>query len=102
MSLTEANPVLIANEIASSNELDTQQKYRQLEAAKCTKEVYDTINPSFENVHNVTLAKALTDVKELNIEPKRSKAEKKRERREYYRRAKQATKAQWEKNSVIR
>jgi hypothetical protein len=56
----------------------------------------------FENITGHSLVKALTKVKYLNIEEKKSKAEKKRTVRNNYRKFKEAVETEWENISSIR
>ena len=56
----------------------------------------------FERITGHSLVKALTKVKDLNIEEKKSKAEKKRTVRNNYRKFKEAVETEWENTSFIR
>jgi hypothetical protein len=54
------------------------------------------------SLHGHSLVKALTKEKYLNIEEKKSKAEKKRTIRNKYRKFKEAVETEWENTSFIR
>jgi hypothetical protein len=71
-SLNDAIDVCIAEETRSTQHCST----RQALAAESARAVYNRINPSFEGVWNMPLSAALVNVKELNIEEKKSKNEK--------------------------
>jgi hypothetical protein len=64
--------------------------------------VYDEINPVFQQVFNVSLEKALTTLPTLNIQVKKSCAEKKKERRNYLRKTKACLEEHWKNTSVMR
>jgi hypothetical protein len=72
------------------------------EAGETAKSLYDQVNPMFEKITGHSLVKALTKVKDLNIEEKKSKAEKKRTVRNNYRKFKEAGETEWENTSFIR
>jgi hypothetical protein len=72
------------------------------EAGETAKSLYDQVNPMFERITGHSLVKALTKVKDLNIEEKKSKAEKKRTVRNNYRKFKEAVETEWENTSFIR
>ena len=50
----------------------------------------------------MSLSDALVHVQELNIEEKKSKNEKRKERRHLYKRSKQVAEAEWAKTDVVR
>ena len=72
------------------------------EASETAKSLYEQVNPIFEKVTGHSLVKALTKVKDLNIEERTSKAEKRKTRRNNYRKFKQAVEKEWEDTSFIR
>ena len=72
------------------------------EASETAKSLYEQVNPIFEKVTGHSLVKALTKVKDLNIEERTSKAEKRKTRRNNYRKFKQAVENEWEDTSFIR
>ena len=72
------------------------------EAGETAKSLYDQVNPMFERITGHSLVKALTKVKDLNIEEKKSKAEKKRTVRNNYRKFKEAVETEWENTYFIR
>lgn len=65
-------------------------------------QLYEQVNPIFEKATRHSLVKALTKVKDLNIEERTSKAEKRKTRRNNYRKFKQAVEKEWEDTSFIR
>ncbi|CAB3995359.1 Hypothetical predicted protein [Paramuricea clavata] len=72
------------------------------EAGEAAKSLYDQVNPTFEKITGHSLVKALTKIKDLNIEKKKSLAEKKRTRRNNYRKFKEVVEKEWENTSLIR
>ena len=72
------------------------------EACETAKSLYDQVNPDFEKITGHSLVKALTKVKELNLEEKKTKAEKKRTVRNNYRKFKDAVEKDWESTSFVR
>ena len=71
-------------------------------AVETARAVYNKINPSFESACKMPLSAALINVQELNIEKKKSKIEKRKERRNNYRKSKSVTEAEWAKTDVVR
>jgi hypothetical protein len=71
-------------------------------AVEIARAVYNRINPSFESICKMPLSSALINVQELNIEEKKSKNEKRKERRNIYRKSKYTTEAEWDKTDVVR
>ncbi len=75
-SMKENNPTIASK--AMKVELPSQLKSTTLrEAGEAAKSLYDQVNPVFEKITGHSLVKALTKVKDLNIEEKKSKSEKK-------------------------
>ena len=72
------------------------------EAGTAAKSLYDQINPRFQTVTGHSLAKALTNVKDLNIEVKKSHGEKKKARRSNYKKFKKSIENEWKNTSLIR
>ena len=72
------------------------------EASETAKSLYKQVNPIFEKVTGHSLVKELTKVKDLNIEERASKAEKRKTRRNNYMKFKQAVEKEWEDTSFIR
>ncbi len=89
-----------------SNRFSNILKENNLSAANKAIEVrlpnQTRINSRFETITGHSLVKALTKVKDLNIEKKKSLAEKKRTRRNNYRKFKEAVEKEWENTSLIR
>ena len=71
-------------------------------AVETARAIYHRINPSFESTCNMPLSAALVQVSELDIEEKKTKGEKRKERRRLYKKSKQATEAEWAKTDVVR
>ena len=71
-------------------------------AVEIARTIYHRLNPSFESACNMSLSDALVHVQELKIEGKKSKNEKRKERRHLYKRSKQVTEAEWAKTDVVR
>jgi hypothetical protein len=88
-SLNDAIDVCIAEETSSTQ----RSSSRQALAAESASAVYNRINPSFT---------ALVNVKELNIEEKKSKNEKRKNRRSIYKKTKQTIEAEWAKTDIVR
>jgi hypothetical protein len=100
-SMKENNPTIASK--AMKVELPSQLKSTTLrEAGEAAKSLYDQVNPVFEKITGHSLVKALTKVKDLNIEEKKSKSEKKQTVRNNYRKFKEAVEKEWEKTSFIR
>ncbi len=72
------------------------------EANETAKSLYDQVNPIFEKATGHSLVNALTKVKDLNIEEKKSKAVKRKIRRTNYRKFKAAVEKEWENTSFVR
>ena len=68
----------------------------------CTKEIYNTINKPFQRTFGISFGEAQTNVKELNLQMKPSKCERKAELRNMYKKAKRKIEDQWAENSVER
>jgi hypothetical protein len=83
-------------------EQTSSTKRSRRQAAESARSVYNRINPSFESVWDMSLSAALVNVRELNIEAKKSKNEKRKERRSLYKKSKQATEAEWAKTDIVR
>ena len=99
--MKENNPTITSK--AMKVELPSQLKSTTLcEAGEAAKSLYDQVNPVFEKITGHSLVKALTKVKDLNIEEKKSKSEKKQTVRNNYRKFKEAVEKEWEKTSFIR
>lgn len=77
-------------------------KGTQRQAVAKARDIYKQLDPFFHKDYGVYFSKAFSKCNELNLGAKKSKAEKKRERRNQYRRAKQNTEEQWESTSLMR
>lgn len=100
---TRKKTPLLSVEITSSQECQSPaNKLTQRQSADLAKEIYSKINPSFQKACNISFAKALTNVSEMNLGVNMSKVEKKKKTRNQYRKAKKSAEAQWESTSVIR
>lgn len=100
-SKAKTNPFLVASALNDSNTraCKTLQMKNVMDGAKA---IYQTLNPAFEKWSGVPFAVALTKVPEANVERKRSKAEKKKARRDVLRKAKEKTQENWNETSLIR
>jgi hypothetical protein len=97
------NPVVVAQNIAANvSKQPVQIKCTRREYQTGAQTVYDEINPVFQQVFNVSLEKALTTLPTLNIQAKKSCAEKKKERRNDLRKTKACLEEQWKNTSVMR
>ena len=97
------NPVVVAQGIASKIRANpVPVKCTQREYQHGAQNVYDNLNPVFQRTYNVSLEKAFTTIKNLNIQTKKSKADEKKESRNYLRKAKTCLEKQWKKTSVMR
>ena len=86
-----------------TNNLETLSKgCTKRQAVEAARTIYNRINPSFESTRNVPLSAALINVQELNVEEKKSKNEKREERRRMYKKSKQAIEAEWAKTDLVR
>jgi uncharacterized protein YktA (UPF0223 family) len=98
-NLSAANKAI---EVRLPNQTRINSSTTLREASEAAKSLYDQVNPTFETITGHSLVKALTKVKDLNIEKKKSLAEKKRTRRNNYRKFKEVVEKEWENTSLIR
>ena len=98
-NLSAANKAI---EVRLPNQTRINSSTTLREASEAAKSLYDQVNPTFETITGHSLVKALTKVKDLNIEKKKSLAEKKRTRRNNYRKFKEVVEKEWENTPLIR
>ena len=77
-------------------------KCTQQESADTARVVYQKMDTIFQRSRSVSLVKAMTTVKELNIQTKKSKTEMKKERRDNLRKTKASLEEQWKNTAVMR
>ena len=100
-SMKENNPQ-VANK-AIEIQLPSQPESTTLrKAGETAKSLYDQVNPMFEKITGHSLVKALTRVKDLNIQEKKSTVEKKRTVRNNYRKFKETVEKEWQSTSFVR
>ena len=98
---TQSAMLLDARNTASTI-ISRQSTSGKQDAVLTARSLYNDINPKFQSTYNVSLSTALTKVQELKLEHRKSKTEKKKERRNCYRMAKLNVEAQWKKTEVVR
>ena len=69
---------------------------------KDTKEIYNLVNLPFEKKYGISFAESMTNLKELKIEKKSTKYEKKRKKKRIVRDVKQKIEKDWESDAVER
>ena len=99
----ENNPVFIAENVQLALIAETPPvKATQKEAARYAGAIYDKIDPIFQRTLNMPFNQALTKVKKLELQTKNSKNERRKERRDIYRKSKASLEEQWQKTDVLR
>ena len=93
------NPLFVAENIQDVVAETPPVKSTKKDAARYAEAVYDTV---FEKTVNMPFKLALTKVKKLELETRKSKADKKEERRDHYRKSRASLKDQWKKTDVMR
>lgn len=73
--------MVAAKDIAQKIPAPTPVKATQREAADLAQAIYKELSPAFERSRGVSLAKALTKIKELQLDSKKSKLEKKKRKK---------------------
>ena len=77
-------------------------KSNKSDATALARALFNDIDPLFQYSTNVSFTKAMTNVRELRLFPKRSKATKKKERRKHYRNFKDKVEEQMKLTEVER
>ena len=96
------NPVFAASQVndslrgAAGKVSPTQRKIKS-----AARSIYNTIAPSFHQTYNVTLAEALSQVSELNLQNK-TKSDLQEVRRQHYRATKESVEKQMEETAFAR
>jgi hypothetical protein len=97
------SPIPVAQDLASnmctnSASINATRKECQQAAQK----IHDVLSPAFEQTYRTPLGEAFTMVKEMNLQTKKSKAEKEKERRDCYKKAKLSMESKWKETEVVR
>ncbi|KAI8481571.1 hypothetical protein Bbelb_406710 [Branchiostoma belcheri] len=71
-----------------------------LSATDSAGQLYRSINDKFEATHNISFGKALTKVPEANVQVKKTRAQKQKEKRDTLRRCVRSTEEKWAKTDV--
>jgi hypothetical protein len=96
------NPIFTAEDEAQTlNKSFTQVKPLQRDIINAAKTIYNKVESVFEKKFSTSFAEALSKVPELNLQNK-SPNERRQERRNYYRKAKENVEKQMEKTAFLR
>ena len=90
----------VAWQISAQVDTDENLKFKENETRKDY--IPSMINTMFEKITGHSLVKALTRVKDLNIQEKKSTVEKKRTVRNNYRKFKETVENEWQSTSFVR
>ena len=82
------SPIAVAQDLASNMRTNSASiNAPRNECQQAAQKIHDVLSPAFEQTYRTPLGEAFTMVKEMNLQTKKSKAEKK-ERRDCYKKAK--------------
>ena len=96
------NPVFAASQVNDSlRGAAGKVSSTQREIKSAARSIYNTIAPSFHQTYNVTLAEALSQVSELNLQNK-TKSDLQEVRRQHYRATKESVEKQMEETAFAR
>ena len=96
------NPVFAASQVNDSlRGAAGKVSPTQREIKSAARSIYNTIAPSFHQTYNVTLAEALSQVSELNLQNK-TKSDLQEVRRQHYRATKESVEKQMEETAFAR
>ena len=81
---------------------ETSSSFKTETLKENTQQIYNLVNKPFEKKYGISFAESITNLKELNIEKKSTKYEKKKEKRRIIREVKENIEKDWESDAVER